>query len=331
MGHLRLPHRILYGQLADGKRDRGRPKQTVQTMQEQSRTSCRLQSPLELNVRQNVKEQEDSSLPSYSWSTYSEELYTTWRVDHVVTPLCAAAADFVFGCAETSAPVGVAGTASLHTRMAQCGKRPLMLVTTVCSTASFALLAIAMGTDFWLFSQEAMFTPRPNGTVKLAANSGLWNECIRRQGSLPSYSWSTYSEELYTTWRVDHVVTPLCAAAADFVFGCAETSAPVGVAGTASLHTRMAQCGKRPLMLVTTVCSTASFALLAIAMGTDFWLFSQEAMFTPRPNGTVKLAANSGLWNECIRRQGLWLLGQVDVLRQVGGVAICVIDSDPGI
>ncbi|XP_035696291.1 voltage-dependent calcium channel gamma-3 subunit-like [Branchiostoma floridae] len=66
-------------------------------------------------------------------------------------------------------------------RMAQCGKRPLMLVTTVCSTASFALLAIAMGTDFWLFSQEAMFTPRPNGTVKLAANSGLWNECIRRQ------------------------------------------------------------------------------------------------------------------------------------------------------
>ncbi|KAI8501041.1 Voltage-dependent calcium channel gamma-5 subunit [Branchiostoma belcheri] len=126
----------------------------------------------------------------------------------------------------------------------------------------------------------------------------------------------------------------------------------------------MAQCGKRPLMLVTTVCSTASFALLAIAMGTDFWLFSREAMFTPRPNGTDKLAANSGLWNECIKRQGgfghmmcmprgethCWLDSSVSATLQVAmfgptadgtitgtwrgkwGLVICVIDpnSKPG-
>ncbi|XP_078691870.1 voltage-dependent calcium channel gamma-5 subunit-like [Branchiostoma floridae x Branchiostoma belcheri] len=66
-------------------------------------------------------------------------------------------------------------------RMVTCGKRPLMILTCLCSSLSLGFLVVAVGTDYWLYTAEyVMLSNKTDGRrvdVRVEVHSGLWRVC----------------------------------------------------------------------------------------------------------------------------------------------------------
>ncbi|KAI8501030.1 Voltage-dependent calcium channel gamma-5 subunit [Branchiostoma belcheri] len=66
-------------------------------------------------------------------------------------------------------------------RMVTCGKRPLMILTCLCSSLSLGFLVVAVGTDYWLYTAEyVILSNKTDGRrvdVRVEVHSGLWRVC----------------------------------------------------------------------------------------------------------------------------------------------------------
>lgn len=63
------------------------------------------------------------------------------------------------------------------------GMRTLSLISLAFGLVATGVLALAVATDFWLFTSEPWTIPQfPNVTVLLKAHSGLWRSCVYEMG-----------------------------------------------------------------------------------------------------------------------------------------------------
>eukprot|EP00058_Branchiostoma_floridae_P009886 XP_002595374.1 hypothetical protein BRAFLDRAFT_69203 [Branchiostoma floridae] len=62
-------------------------------------------------------------------------------------------------------------------KMVTCGKRPLMILTCLCSSLSLGFLVVAVGTDYWLYTAEYVMLPNKTLDVSVEVHSGLWRVC----------------------------------------------------------------------------------------------------------------------------------------------------------
>src|SRR6218665_3454340 len=82
------------------------------------------------------------------------------------------------------------------------GKKQVVLVlTSICSGASFGCLCIGVATSYWLYAVERV--PNENGTIYLkATTTGLWRKCV--ENGWCYYDWLKYlppQEEFFLRFR----------------------------------------------------------------------------------------------------------------------------------
>lgn len=63
--------------------------------------------------------------------------------------------------------------------MSVCGRKALMLLSSVFAVCSLGLLGIAVSTDYWLYLEEGIIMPLNQSTeIRMSLHSGLWRVCF---------------------------------------------------------------------------------------------------------------------------------------------------------
>ncbi|XP_035696133.1 voltage-dependent calcium channel gamma-5 subunit-like [Branchiostoma floridae] len=94
-------------------------------------------------------------------------------------------------------------------KMVTCGKRPLMILTCLCSSLSLGFLVVAVGTDYWLYTAEYVMLPNKTLDVSVEVHSGLWRVCpIMANGSGMCVKISTFGAPLGKNYGPSKYTTP---------------------------------------------------------------------------------------------------------------------------
>lgn len=100
----------------------------------------------------------------------------------------------------------------------------------------------------------------------------------------------------------------------------------------------MVWCERGIQVLLTTVGAFAAFALMTVAIGTDYWLYARAFICNSTANSTQDDPHNkdkkdpgalthSGLWRICcLEGQGLYYISLGCVVFQIGGLSVFMLD-----